>query len=122
MFFLTGTDEHGQKVEQAAAGCRAWPPQELSSTSMAAEFRDMAAGKMNISHDDFIRTTEARHKHGCAALWETLLQAAGEIYLGHYEGWYADPRRGVLQRGRAFQTRADGWPENVALRLAGGAG
>ncbi len=43
---------------------------------------------MNISNDDFIRTTEERHRDGCAALWKVLADR-GEIYLGHYEGWYA---------------------------------
>jgi methionyl-tRNA synthetase len=85
VFFLTGTDEHGQKVEKAAADA-GLDPQSLVDR-MAADFRDMAA-VMGISYDDFIRTTEPRHKAGCAELWKRL-EAAGEIYLGHYEGWYA---------------------------------
>jgi methionyl-tRNA synthetase len=83
VFFLTGTDEHGQKVAQAAAAAGMDPQVD----GLAAEFADMAA-KMNISNDDFIRTTEPRHKDGCAALWKVLVDR-GEIYLGHYEGWYA---------------------------------
>ena len=43
---------------------------------------------MNFSHDDFIRTTEPRHKRGVAALWERLV-ASGDIYLGKYAGWYS---------------------------------
>ena len=85
VFFLTGTDEHGQKVAQAAAAAGK-DPQEFVD-NLAGEFRDMAA-RMNISNDDFIRTTEERHKQGCAALWQVLADR-GEIYLGHYEGWYA---------------------------------
>ncbi len=85
VFFLTGTDEHGQKVAQAAAAAGQDPQQFVDG--LAAEFRDMAA-RMNISNDDFIRTTEDRHKRGCAALWQVLAER-GEIYLGHYEGWYA---------------------------------
>ena len=85
VFFLTGTDEHGQKVEKAAAEA-GLDPQSFSDR-VSADFRDMTK-KMGISNDDFIRTTEARHKVSCTALWRRL-EAAGDIYLGHYEGWYA---------------------------------
>ena len=85
VFFLTGTDEHGQKVAQAAAAAGQDP--QTFVDGLAAEFQDMTR-KMNVSCDDFIRTTEARHRDGCAALWK-ILADRGEIYLGHYEGWYA---------------------------------
>ncbi len=85
VFFLTGTDEHGQKVEAAARDVGLDPLDFADRVS--ADFRDMAAA-MNISNDDFIRTTEERHKRSCAELWRRL-QQRGEIYLGHYEGWYA---------------------------------
>ena len=85
VFFLTGTDEHGQKVEKAARDA-GQDPQAFTDT-VSQHFRDLAV-KMGFSIDSFIRTTEPRHKHACAALWEKL-QANGEIYLGHYEGWYA---------------------------------
>ena len=85
VFFLTGTDEHGQKVAKAAADAGQDPQHFVDG--LAAEFRDMTA-RMNVSNDDFIRTTEERHKRGCARLWEVLAEK-GEIYLGHYEGWYA---------------------------------
>jgi len=85
VFFLTGTDEHGQKVERAAAEAGIDP--QSFTDQVSADFRDMAV-RMGISFDDFIRTTEPRHKASCTALWERLA-AAGQIYLGHYEGWYA---------------------------------
>ena len=85
VFFLTGTDEHGQKVAQAAEAAGQDP--QAFVDGLAEQFRDMSA-RMNISNDDFIRTTEERHKQGCAALWKTLADR-GDIYLGHYEGWYA---------------------------------
>ncbi len=85
VMFLTGTDEHGQKVEKAAeeAGLA---PQEFTDRISAA-FHEIIP-LMGISNDDFIRTTEARHKRACAALWQRLVDA-GEIYLGGYNGWYA---------------------------------
>ncbi len=85
VFFLTGTDEHGQKVE-AAARAAGIDPQEFTDR-VSADFQDMAR-VMNISNDDFIRTTEARHKKSAQALWAKL-QESGAIYLGKYEGWYA---------------------------------
>jgi methionyl-tRNA synthetase len=85
VFFLTGTDEHGQKVEKAA-GAAGLDPQAFTDRVSPA-FREMAR-VMGISNDDFIRTTEPRHKAATAELWRRL-EAAGEIYLGGYEGWYA---------------------------------
>ena len=85
VFFLTGTDEHGQKVEKAAQDAGEDP--QAFTDRVSESFRELAR-RMGFSHDDFIRTTEARHKQGCVALWEKLV-ANGQIYLGHYEGWYA---------------------------------
>src|SRR5579875_1076983 len=85
VFFLTGTDEHGQKVEKAARD-EGLEPQEAVDR-ISAEFRAVADA-MGVSYDDFIRTTEERHERSCQELWRRL-KAGGEIYLGHYEGWYA---------------------------------
>ncbi len=85
VFFLTGTDEHGQKVESAARAA-GLDPQSFTD-QVSADFQDMTR-RMNISNDDFIRTTEPRHKAACQALWQRLADA-GAIYLGAYEGWYA---------------------------------
>ncbi len=81
VFFLTGTDEHGQKVEQAAqiAGIDT----QCFTDGIARDFRSMADA-MGISYDDFIRTTEPRHKQAAQALWEKVA-ANGHIYLGAYE-------------------------------------
>ncbi len=85
VFFLTGTDEHGQKVE-AAARAAGQDPQTFTD-HIAQGFVDIAA-RMNISNDDFIRTTQPRHRLAAQAMWQRL-EAAGAIYLGKYEGWYA---------------------------------
>ena len=85
VFFLTGTDEHGQKVEKAAADAGMDP--QAFTDRVSQHFRDLTA-VMGLSNDAFIRTTEERHRQTCQALWERLA-ANGEIYLGHYEGWYA---------------------------------
>jgi methionyl-tRNA synthetase len=83
--FLTGTDEHGQKVEKAAAAA-GLSPQEFTDR-VSQSFRDLVVA-MNYSPDNFIRTTEKRHYAACQALWEKLV-AAGDIYLGKYAGWYS---------------------------------
>jgi methionyl-tRNA synthetase len=83
--FLTGTDEHGQKVEKAALDADLAP--QAFTDRMSAEFRALFA-KLGISNDDYIRTTQDRHKAGASALWQKLVES-GDIYLGHYEGWYA---------------------------------
>ena len=85
VMFLTGTDEHGQKVEISA---REMGMDPMAFTDKVSQnFRDLT-GAWNFSNDDFIRTTEARHTRSCQAIWRKLV-AAGEIYLGSYAGWYA---------------------------------
>ena len=85
--FLTGLDEHGQKVAQAAeeAGLT---PQEWCD-SIAPRFIE-AWEMLQITNDDFIRTTEERHKRGVQAFWQEL-HDSGHLYQGHYEGWYCVP-------------------------------
>ena len=83
--FLTGTDEHGQKVEKSAEAAGIDP--QTFTDNVSQKFRDLA-DFMNFSHDDFIRTTEERHKRACQAIWQKLIDK-GEIYLGSYAGWYA---------------------------------
>ena len=83
--FLTGTDEHGQKVEQSAekAGLT---PQEYADM-VSDSFRELTYA-LNLSNDDFIRTTEERHKQAARAMWQRLKEK-GDIYLGSYSGWYS---------------------------------
>lgn len=83
--FLTGTDEHGQKVEKSAAMAGVDPKQFVDKVS--ENFRDLAR-VMDCTHDDFIRTTEDRHRKAAQHLWDELLRR-DEIYLGGYSGWYA---------------------------------
>lgn len=83
--FLTGTDEHGQKVEKASIHAGK-DPQEFVDT-VSQNFRDLVT-LMHFSNDDFIRTTESRHKNAVHSLWQKLLDN-DEIYLGGYSGWYS---------------------------------
>jgi len=83
--FLTGTDEHGQKIEKSARAAGMEP--QAFTDKVSQNFRDLAKA-MNFSNDDFIRTTEARHVRSCQALWRRLKEN-GQIYLGGYAGWYA---------------------------------
>ena len=85
VMFLTGTDEHGQKVEKSAQAAGVDP--QAFCDRVSGRFRELAAA-MNFSNDDFIRTTEPRHKRACQALWQKL-EEAGDIYLDKYAGWYS---------------------------------
>ncbi len=93
--FLTGTDEHGQKVDKAAAAAGKAPLAFCDEVSQ--RFRhlvkdpnrtDGGANILNASNNDFIRTTEPRHLKACQALWEKLKES-GHIYLDEYDGWYS---------------------------------
>ena len=84
VFFLTGTDEHGQKVARAAQ--KAGKDTKTFSDEVAGAFRQMTAD-LSISNDDFIRTTEPRHYAAAQGIWNRVRQA-GDIYKGEYEGWY----------------------------------
>ncbi len=83
-WFLTGTDEHGQKVQDSAAA-RGISPQEHCD-EMSAHFRALLA-RLETRHDDFLRTTEERHTRVVTRVLERL-HASGDIYLAPYEGWY----------------------------------
>jgi leucyl-tRNA synthetase len=85
VMFLTGTDEHGQKVEQSALAAGETP--QAFADRVSASFRELAE-TYDFSCDQFIRTTEPRHFQAARALWSRLVEA-GDIYLGSYEGWYA---------------------------------
>jgi methionyl-tRNA synthetase len=84
VFFLTGTDEHGQKVERAAKN--AGLDTTVFADRIAAKYRALF-GVLNISNDDFIRTTEARHVRAAQEIWARV-RDRGYLYKSSYEGWY----------------------------------
>lgn len=84
VFFLTGTDEHGQKIERAAAE-RGLKPKELAD-QVVLRFKDLWRA-LNISYDFFIRTTEPFHEIGVQKIFQKL-KDKGDIYKGVYQGWY----------------------------------
>jgi methionyl-tRNA synthetase len=83
-WFLTGTDEHGQKIERAAQAAGKTPQQFTDEVS--AQFRGLW-DRMGLSYDDYIRTTSERHKQGVQALWKRIADA-GYIYKSNYTGQY----------------------------------
>jgi methionyl-tRNA synthetase len=83
--FLTGTDEHGLKIAQAAKAAGISPRDYVDGTSQPFIELDRQLG---ISFDRFIRTTDADHRALCEALWQRMA-ANGDLYLGRYEGWYS---------------------------------
>ncbi len=87
VMYLTGTDEHGQKIQEKAEEKGVTPQQYVDE--IVAGIQDLW-GKLEISYDDFIRTTEERHKEIVETIFAQLLEQ-GDIYLGEYEGWYCTP-------------------------------
>ena len=103
VLFVTGTDEHGQKVEKAALDAGIAPQAFVDEVS--GKFRALGQ-TLNLSNDVFIRTTEARHARACQEIWRRLRENDA-IYLGHYEGWYA-LRDETFYNEDELHTTADG--------------
>ncbi|MBB3423046.1 methionine--tRNA ligase [Rhizobium sp. WW22] len=103
VFFLTGTDEHGQKMQQTARA-EGMEPQQLANRN-SDEFQAM--GKLlNASNDDFIRTTQPRHHETSQNIWN-LMADAGDIYKDSYAGWYSVRDEAYYQENET-ELRADG--------------
>ena len=85
VFFLTGTDEHGLKVQQKAENLNITA--EKLANKMSKTFIKMTK-ELNCSNDDFIRTSEERHKKAVRDIWQRM-EKNGDIYLGKYSGWYS---------------------------------
>ena len=85
VFFLTGTDEHGLKIQKAAEKANLDPIKFCDKISVV--FRELT-NKLNLSNNDFIRTTEKRHYNSVNELWSRLIKS-GDIYLSKYKGWYS---------------------------------
>src|SRR5215813_4484440 len=87
VYFLTGTDEHGLKMKQTAQK-EGLAPRALADRN-SQRFRDLAAA-LNLSNDDFIRTTEPRHYRSSEEIWRRMKSAMnGDIFLKKYAGWYS---------------------------------
>ena len=110
VLFLTGTDEHGQKIQKEANKNGKDPKafcDELSET-----FRSLTK-TLNLSNDDFIRTTEKRHHNSVVEIWNRLVES-GDIYLDKYSGWYSvsdeafyDEDEIEKKMGKEYQSRQD---------------
>lgn len=87
VFFLTGTDEHGQKISEAAA--KVGKKEQQFVDEISVRFKQ-AWEKLNIKPDGFVRTTDAQHIKAVQTVFNKLL-ANGDVYLGEYEGRYCTP-------------------------------
>ena len=102
VFFLTGLDEHGQKVQQAAQAEGKSP--QIYCDELAADWKAFAK-KLELTNDDFVRTTESRHKEFVQAILAKLY-AAGQFYKATYEGFYST-------REETFLTEKDRLPDGT---------
>lgn len=103
VYFLTGTDEHGQKMLQTARN-EGLTVRELADRN-AAEFERMSR-RLNASNDDFIRTSEPRHHEASRAIWQRM-EAAGDLYKDSYAGWYSVRDEAFFQEAET-ELRDDG--------------
>ena len=85
VLFLTGTDEHGQKIQKEAEKNNKDP--KVFCDELSEKFKSLTK-TLNLSNDDFIRTTESRHHKSVVEIWERLVKS-GDIYLDKYSGWYS---------------------------------
>ena len=85
VYFLTGTDEHGLKIQREAKKNKKDPKEFCNEISLT--FKNLTK-LLNLSNNDFIRTTEERHHKSVKEIW-TRLEKSGDIYLGKYNGWYS---------------------------------
>ena len=83
--FLTGTDEHGLKIQREAEKNK--KKTQIFCDELSQKFRDLTK-ILNLSNDDFIRTTEKRHFNSVENIWLKLIKS-GDIYLDKYKGWYS---------------------------------
>lgn len=96
VWFLTGSDEHGQKIDRAARSKGQTP---MEYVDKIVEGFKLLWARLEISYDDFIRTTEERHKRVVSEIFERLYQQ-GDIYKAGYEGWYCTPCETFWLEGR----------------------
>ena len=85
VLFLTGTDEHGLKIQREAEKNKKDP--KIFCDEISKKFKDLTK-ILNLSNDDFIRTTEKRHYKSVEEIWNRLVES-GDIYLDKYTGWYS---------------------------------
>jgi len=107
VFFLTGTDEHGLKIQKAAEKKNLDP---LSFCNQVSETFNDLTKKLNLSNDDFIRTTEKRHYIAVNEIWNRLVKS-GDIYLSKYKGWYSvsdeayyNPDEVIKKNGKTYSS------------------
>ncbi|MYZ47233.1 methionine--tRNA ligase [Propylenella binzhouense] len=98
VFFLTGTDEHGLKMQQTAVK-EGLTPRQLADRN-SERFRELVAA-LGCTNDDFIRTTEERHYRACQEIWRRM-EANGDIYLGKYAGWYSVRQEAFFDEGETI--------------------
>ena len=94
VWFLTGTDEHGQKIERSAAKEKILP---IELADRVVKTHHDLWKRLGISHDDFIRTTESRHRIGVYELIRRIQERnPGDIYLGEHSGWYCQSEESFI--------------------------
>lgn len=111
VYFQTGTDEHGQKIEKKAIDA-GFKPQEYVD-KIAKEVKDIW-DLMNTTYDQFVRTSDPKHKEKVAQIFKRLYEQ-GDIYLGKYEGWYCTPCESFFTEAQLVNGKCPDCGREVAL-------
>lgn len=111
VYFLTGSDEHGQKIERSARASGQSPQEYVDK--IVANFKHLWS-RLNITNDDFIRTTEERHKEVVQHIFSRLYEQ-GDIYKASYEGWYCTPCEAFWTEGRLLDGKCPDCERAVEL-------
>ena len=111
-YFLTGSDEHGQKVAEAASKAGVEP---LAHCNKYVSAFQRLNDKLRVTNDKYLRTTSSSHKKSCQMLWKRCLDA-GDIYLDKYEGWYNEREELFVTQAEAEKTNFMDVEKNVPLK------
>ena len=114
VYFLTGTDEHGLKIQRAAE--KNVEPLKFCN-EISQTFKDLSK-TLNLSNTDFIRTTEERHKNSVQKLWNKLEQN-NDIYLSKYSGWYSVSDEAFYNEDEIVEENGKKLPNHQSLQLNG---
>ena len=115
MFIFNGTDEHGLKIQKEAEKNK--KDVKLFCDEISKKFEELTK-TLNLSNNDFIRTTEKRHFKSVNEIWNRLIKS-GDIYLGKYSGWYSVSDEAYYDEDEIIEKNGKKYPKHLVQLLIG---